>query len=169
MFNTGDKVVHPGYGPGVITGIERREMMGEEKQYYVIELLAGGGTLMTPVANASEIGLRPAISKTAAKRLLESLTEEPGHLPNDFRERQTDVEERLKDGDIHETISVIRDLAEYERNNGLTKRDTQLMQQAEELVAGEVALVRDVEIKEALTEIQNVVEKAVRERMDPDA
>jgi len=60
MFETGDKVVHPGHGPGVITGIERRQMLGEEKQYYVIKILTGGGTLMTPVDRAPEVAVRPA-------------------------------------------------------------------------------------------------------------
>jgi CarD family transcriptional regulator len=161
MFTTGDKVVHPGHGPGVIRGIERRRMLGEEKQYYIIDMVAGSGTLMTPVAKADEIGLRPAISNVSVKRLLNELAEEPATLPNDFRERQNDVEERLKEGDVFVVARVIRDLAWYGQNQGLTKRDSQLMQRAEELVAGELALVKGIEIKEALDQVQAVMETAI--------
>lgn len=164
MYSAGDKVVHPGHGPGVIQGIERREMLGVEKQYYVIDMLTGGGTLMTPVAQADEIGLRPAISQAAVKKLLRSLADDPGTLPDDFRERQLDVEERLKEGDIYASVGVIRDLAWYGRAKSLTKRDAQLMQRAEELVAGELALIKEIELKEAVTEVQAVVEAAMDER-----
>lgn len=164
MFSTGDKVVHPGHGPGVIRGIERRQMLGEEKQYYIIDMVASGGTLMTPVDNADLIGLRPAISSASVKRLLRSLTKEPGLLSDDFRERQTSIEERLREGDVFETAGVIRDLAWYGQTQGLTKRDMQLMQRAEELVAGEVGLVEGIDAKEALAQVQDIVETVVAER-----
>jgi len=164
MFTAGDKVVHPGHGPGIITGIERRQMLGEEKQYYVIDMLASGGTLMTPVEKAGDIGLRSAIGDASVKRLLKSLTEAPTLLPGDFRERQAAIEERLRPGDVFATAHVIRDLAWYGKTQGLTKRDSQLMQRAEELVAGELALIEGVEIKEALSRLHAAVEMAVAEQ-----
>ncbi len=163
MFETGDKVVHPGHGPGVITGIERRQMLGEEKQYYVIKILTGGGTLMTPVDRATEIGLRSTISNASVKRLLKSLSDQPEELPDDFRERQAAIEERLREGDVFSTALVVRDLAWYGQTRSLTKRDQQLMQQAEELIAAELALIEDIEVKEALEHLQTLVEAAIAE------
>lgn len=165
MYSVGDKVVHPGYGPGVIRDIERRQVIGEAKRYYVIDMQAGGGTLMTPVAGADEVGLRPAISSAAVEELFQSLQEAPSPLAEDFRERQTEVEERLKIGDIYVAARVLRDLAWHGQDQGLTKRDTQLMQRAEELVAGEVALVRDIDINVALEQVQAVLAEAMREEV----
>lgn len=161
MYSPGDKVVHPGYGPGVILSIEHRQMLGEEKQYYIIEMLSGGGTLMTPVANADAIGLRPAITPVRVDKLFQLFWETPGALSEDFRERQLDIEERLKTGDIFVTAKVIRDLTWYGQVQGLTKRDTQLVQRAEELVAMELALIRDSEIAEAAEQLQSVVAEAM--------
>jgi CarD family transcriptional regulator len=161
MYATGDKVVHPGYGPGVIRGIERREMLGEAKQYYVIDMMAGGGTLMTPVAKAKTIGLRPAINHASVRRLLRLLTEKPTTLSDDFRERQLDIEEQLKEGDIFVAAKVIRDLTWYGRSQGLTKRDTQLVQRAEDLVATELSLVEGIEVQEAVSRLQAVLEEAI--------
>ena len=165
MYSVGDKVVHPGYGPGVIRDVERRQVIGEAKRYYVIDMQAGGGTLMTPVAGADEVGLRPAISHASLKRLFRSLTQPPRALSEDFRERQTEVEEQLKTGDVFETARVLRDLAWHGQDHGLTKRDTQLMQRAEELVAGEVALVKEIEVKTALDEVQAILSEAMREKV----
>jgi CarD family transcriptional regulator len=164
MYSVGDKVVHPGYGPGVIRDIERRQVIGEAKRYYVIDMQSGGGTLMTPVANADDVGLRPAISSTSLERLLNSLKDAPHALSEDFKERQTEVEERLKTGDVFDTAQVLLDLACHGQDHNLTKRDMQLMQRAGELVAGEVALVKEIDVKAAHEQIQAILAETVHER-----
>lgn len=164
MYSVGDKVVHPGYGPGVIKSIERRQVIGEAKQYYVIDMLTGGGTLMTPVAKADKVGLRLAIGDRAIARLLRSLTGTPGTLSNDFRERQIEIEERLRAGDIFAIAELVRDLAWHDQVHRLTKRDQQLMQRGEELIAGELALIKGIEIKDAINQIQTILAEAVRDR-----
>jgi CarD family transcriptional regulator len=169
MYAPGDKVVHPGYGPGVILSIEHRQMLGEEKQYYIIEMLTGGGTLMTPVANADTIGLRPAITPVTLKKLFRLLSEAPGAVSEDFRERQLDIEERLKEGDVFTTAAVIRDLTWFGQVHGLTKRDTQLVQRAEELLAAELALVEDIEVTEATERLLGIVTEAMRAPAEVDA
>jgi CarD family transcriptional regulator len=166
MYAVGDKVVHPGYGPGIIRDVERRQVIGEAKRYYVIDMQSGGGTLMTPVAKADEVGLRPAISPELLEKLLQSLTGTPQVLSEDFKERQTEIEERLKIGDVFTTAEVLRDLAWHGQLHNLTKRDTQLMQRAEELIAGEAALVREIDLKVAHEQIQAVLTEAVREEAD---
>jgi CarD family transcriptional regulator len=166
MFSVGDKVVHPGYGPGVITGIERRQVIGEAKRYYVIDMLSGGTTLMTPVAQADNVGLRPAINDEQVERLLQLLTAAPGELPDDFRERQADIEERLKEGDVYVSAEVARDMTWFGQRRGLTKRDTQLLQRAQELVGGELALIRGLELKEAISELEAILADAIREAQE---
>jgi CarD family transcriptional regulator len=163
MYAVGDKVVHPGYGPGVIRDIDRREMIGEPKRYYVIDMQDGGATLMTPVAKADEVGLRLAISKASIKKLFQSLSESPHTLSEDFKERQTEIEEQLKTGDIYITAKVLRDLAWHGREHNLTKRDTELLQRAEDLIASEVALVEGTDVKVAIEQLQATLAEAVRQ------
>jgi RNA polymerase-interacting CarD/CdnL/TRCF family regulator len=137
MFSVGDKVVHP-----------------------------GGTTLTTPVAQAENVGLRPALSDAQVKRLLRALKEPPNSLSFDFRERQTIIEERLKETDVFVTAEVLRDMTWYGQSRGLTKRDTQLLQRAEDLIAGELALIWDVEVSEATEQVQAVLTEAIREQAD---
>lgn len=161
MFSAGDKVVHPGHGPGVIRCIERRQILEEEKQYYIIDMMTGGGTLMTPVTKANEIGLRSAISRAKAGALLEMLSQVPSPLPGDFKERQAGVQECLNEGDVFKSAGVIRDLTWHGHKRGLTKRDQQLKEKAEELVAGELALVKGIQLKEALEQVEAVLGAAI--------
>jgi CarD family transcriptional regulator len=168
MYSVGDKVVHPGYGPGVITTVERRQVISEAKRYYVIEMLSGGTTLMTPVAQADKIGLRLAVDDVTLERLISMLAEPPNSLSYDFRERQDAIEERLKEVDIYVTTEVLRDLVWFGHIRGLTKRDTQLMQRAEESVAGELALVRGIELQEAVDILQAALGQAIRDQEEED-
>lgn len=168
MFAVGDKVVHPGYGPGVIKGIERRQVIGDAKDYYIIEIQANDATLMTPVAKADKIGLRQAIGDASIKQLFKILSETPEDLSDDFRERQQYVDERLKEGDIFITAAVIRDMAWYGHFSDLTKRDTQLLQRAEELVAGELALSRGIQIDEALEQMQAILADAIADQEEEE-
>jgi CarD family transcriptional regulator len=160
VYSVGDKVVHPDRGPGVITGVELRQIVGQAKRYYVIDLLVGGATLFTPVARAEEVGLRPAIDDASWERLFNLLSERPSALPPDFRERQTKVDERLKTNDVFTAAGVIRDMTWHGQVHNLTKRDTELLQRAEELVAGELALVLEIEIKEATERVRTIVAQA---------
>ena len=41
MFDKGDKVVYPNHGAGTIVDIEVKEILGEEKKYYIMELPIG--------------------------------------------------------------------------------------------------------------------------------
>jgi CarD family transcriptional regulator len=138
-------------------------MIGEPKRYYVIDMQDGGATLMTPVAKADEVGLRLAISKASIKKLFQSLSESPHTLSEDFKERQTEIEEQLKTGDIYVTAKVLRDLAWHGREHNLTKRDTELLQRAEDLIASEVALVEGIDVKVAIEQLQATLGEVVRQ------
>ena len=161
MYSVGDKVVHPGYGPGVITGVEHRQVIGEAKDYYVIDMLSGGTTLMTPVAQADRVGLRLAINDAAVRRIFQILAEAPRALSDDFRERQANVEELLKSGDIFVTAEVVRDMTWSGQVRGLTKRDSQFLQRAEELIASELALIRGRDVKEETDDLRAFLRDAM--------
>ncbi len=161
MYSVGDKVVHPGYGPGIVKAVERRQVIGDAKDYYIIRILTQDATLMTPVARADEIGLRPAISADSVEQLFQALTEPPESLSSDFRERQDAIEERLKEGDVFAAAGVIRDMTWHAHINDLTKRDTQLLQQAEERVGGELALIHGIEVEEAIAQLHQVLAEVI--------
>jgi CarD family transcriptional regulator len=154
MYSVGDKIVHPSYGPGIITAVEHRQVVGDPKEYYVIEMLAEEGTLMTPVARADDIGLRLALEQDELEKLLVLLDTPPTTLSVDFRERQADIEERLKGADLLAAIEVIRDLAWHDELHRLTERDNKLMQRAEILLAGEIALIEDIDVDQARSRLQ---------------
>jgi RNA polymerase-interacting CarD/CdnL/TRCF family regulator len=67
----------------------------------------------------------------------------------------------LKGADTFAIAKVIRDLAWYDQVHGLTRRDTQLMERAEQTLAAELALAEDIDVKAAREWVQGIVAEAV--------
>jgi CarD family transcriptional regulator len=162
-FAVGDKVVHPHHGPGQIAGIEHKEFMHGLETYYVIEIPTQGLTLHIPKHRMEEIGVRPAMLQTEFRSVLDILRSRPEPLPQDHKERQEQILEKLKTGLPSELAEAVRDLAWYEKMSHLTKRDTDYMDRGRKLLAAEVALVTDKEIADVNKTIESTLDDALAE------
>jgi CarD family transcriptional regulator len=149
MFDIGDKVVHPTHGAGLVTGIEKQDLLEQYHSYYVIDLTVDDRTLMIPVSNAEEIGLRSISQRTVLSQVWDTLGVAAETLPDDYKKRQERIQEKLKTGDAIKIAEVIRDLSSLKREDHLTSFDTKLLERAQQFLACEVALVEEVQVSEA--------------------
>jgi CarD family transcriptional regulator len=154
QFVIGDKIVHPHHGPGRITGIERKGLLEEPKQYYIIEIPGQGLIVHIPHQNIDTSGVRPAMAPAALRRVLKTLRSRPQQLPEDYKERQELVWEKLKTGQPLQIAETVRDLTWYQRHAHLTKKDTDYLDRGRSLLAAEMALVSDTEVSEATKMIE---------------
>jgi CarD family transcriptional regulator len=161
QYVVGDKVVHPHHGPGRIASIEQREFMEEAKQYYVIEIPTQGLTLHVPKRKADTIGVRPAMPQKQLRRVLEILRSRPEPLPEDYKERQEEIGEKLKTGHPLQIAEAVRDLTWHQEGSHLTKKDTDYLDRGRKLLAAEMALVSDTEVDEASKQIDAVLSAAL--------
>lgn len=157
QFTVGDKVVHPHHGPGRITAIERKQFLGEAKRYYVIEIPTQDLTVYVPRRQVDNIGIRPAMSQARLARVMATLRSRPATLPEDYKERQEKVWEKLKTSQPIPVAEVVRDLAWRERHAHLTKKDAEYLQRAQEFLAAEMALLSGSEISEASKTIDSML------------
>lgn len=148
QFSVGDKVVHPRHGPVAIAGIERKELLDGPKRYYVLETPDGQLTVYVPVARAENVGLRPAMPRSRLPEVLLMLRARPQLLPEDYRERQEQIEARLRTGRVGQLVQAVRDLTWHERRAHLTKKDRDLLRQGLEQLAAEMALVSGDDVEE---------------------
>src|SRR3954463_16427307 len=68
-FLVGDKVIYPNHGLGVVERIEDKTILGTTCGFYHLRIIANETTVLVPIANADEVGLRPAISDDEVERL----------------------------------------------------------------------------------------------------
>lgn len=155
-FKAGDTVIHPIRGAGVVIGVEERQWRGRSEMYYRIQLLSSPESrLLIPTSFAEEIGLRHVIPQSKLEQVWGVLLADPGTLPTDHEERYALLGAKLNTGDVLQVAEVVRDMAWKQRNKGhLTMRGKQMYNDGMMLLAGEIAIVQDVERTDAEAEIR---------------
>src|SRR3989454_11805741 len=86
-FSKGDKVVYPHHGAAVIEDLVERELSGERRTYFKLRLAHGDLTLMVPVDNTQQVGLREVVSKREVKKVFDLLREEEDWMPTNWSRR----------------------------------------------------------------------------------
>lgn len=155
-FKTGDAVVHPIRGAGVVEWVEERLWRGDSAVYYRIGLLGQPGTkVMIPTGAAEEIGLRLAISRTELQDVWGVLRDDPDKLPSDHKIRSQVLEEKLHTGNVFELAEAVRDMAWRRQQKGhLTMTGKRLYDEGVKLLAGEVAAVQGVDMVDAEIQVK---------------
>lgn len=156
-FDVGDKVVHPYHGPGIIFRVEQKEFMESQERYYVIEIPDQGLTLHIPEHRMSVTGVRLAMSAKERRQVLDILRAKPDPLPDDHKERQEQIWEKLKTGESIQVAETVRDLMWHEQQAHLTKKDTDYLDRARKMLAAEIALVDDCEVAEANRMVETIL------------
>jgi RNA polymerase-interacting CarD/CdnL/TRCF family regulator len=160
-FKTGDAVFHPVRGAGMVTGIKDRKRDGEKRSYYTIELLGHPGTrVMVPTNAVKEIGLRHAMSQTKLKKVWRVLRGDPQKLPKEHKDRYEVIQEKLDSGDASEVAEAVRDMTwQRQREGKLTTRGKQIFEQAMMLLAGEIAAVERIAVKDAEVQVRTKLQE----------
>jgi len=153
-LSVGDMIMHPQYGPARVTGLEDHEWVKGFKNYCVLEIPGQNMTLRLPMLQLETIGLRPIMSEAKATQVMRALGGAAQPLAEDARERQVELQDRIKTCAPLEVASVIRDLNGREHASHLTKRDSELMDRARHLLTAEIASATGSEVgpvKQAIT------------------
>lgn len=155
-FKKDNLVVYPTQGVGLIERIEEKPAGGTTCEFYVVRIRANNITLMVPVQNAVNVGLRPLVSKTEAADILDSLRrdlEKSVFTGQNWNRRFREYSERLKSPDLGVVSEVLRELLLIGRGKELSFGERRLLEQAMNLVGGELAEVLDLEINDLREEL----------------
>jgi CarD family transcriptional regulator len=160
-FLVGDKVMHPNFGAGQITGEEHRELVDGFKHYYVIKLMDTRATAYVPIRKMDELGVRLVMSSRKLIQVLGTLRSVPSTLSNDYKERQKGVQDKLGTGLPVLVAETVRDLTWRRKRRHLTQRDIALLKRGRERLAAEMALATDADVLEAHESIDGTLRAAL--------
>jgi CarD family transcriptional regulator len=161
MFKIGDKIVYPMHGAGTIEAIEQREMLGDEKDYYIIKMPIGDMKLMVPTDKANDIGVREVSSKNISDEVFDILEQPKAKYVHDvnWNKRYNMNVEKIKSGEILEVAEVVRDLSHRHMERGLSIGEKKMLSTAKNILISEMVLsegmahdVLDEKIEEAIRE-----------------
>ena len=143
MYDVGDKVVYPHHGAGTVVKKEKREVLGEQREYLTIKILHNDMTVQVPSENAEKVGLRRVIGEKEVGVVLKALTGVSTEMPKNRRFKHN--RDKMKTGDILELAEVVRNLALRDREKGLSTGEKQMFVKAKKILASELMYAKDMD------------------------
>lgn len=144
MFKVGDKIVYPMHGAGVIEAIEFKELMGSDKEFYILKLPIKNMKVMIPTDNAENLGVRRVVDKGVFNEVIDLLSQNKEIMPDNWNRRYRANLEKVKTGDIFEVAQVVRNLEILDREKGLSTGERKMLSNSKQILVSELTLSRDM-------------------------
>lgn len=148
-FKSGDQVVLPPYGVGIVSGTTTKTVAGADLKYYEVQFPNGTSRAYVPVHAPLEAGLRPALTREEVQSVLERLAHGRITLPKQWAARHRKVTDILTSGDPYQIATLASELRRWDLERGLPDLDRQAYRRALRLLAGEISAVLDITAQDA--------------------
>lgn len=167
-YTVNGKVVDPIHGAGVITEISDQMISGEICECVIIEIVVGKKRMLVPTESLDEADLRPVVSGEELDEALQELFREPDELPKDWRRRIEKLKDRVHSGEPAEVAKAIRDIIARSIQNKMNPSEKRVLNEAINVFAGEVALVRDIHSDSARDLIKQSARMGVQQNIEKE-
>ncbi len=148
-FKVGDNAVYPGHGVGKVISIDTKEILGQKKSFYSIQILKTGMKIMVPLDNVKSVGLRPIITAAEADQVLEILRTTDVKIDNQtWNRRKREYMDKIKTGSVFEIAAVLRDLLLLKFVKVLAPSEKTMLETARNLLLKELSLATSEEVLE---------------------
>ena len=152
-FQIGDSVVFPAHGAGVIREVAKREVLGEENEYFRLSLVRGDMEIMVPRDQERELGMRPVIEEDEVDRVKQVLEDAELRLPKSWPARNRKEKEILDTGSAYDLARLLGVLQRRDFEKGLPTTERHTFRVAVSLLASEIALARECSLDDAKDEL----------------
>lgn len=156
MFEIGDEIVYPNHGAGTIIDVEEKEILGETKRYYIMELPIGEMKVMIPRDNVQEVGLRNIIDEEIVPKVYQVLAGDQSEMSQNWNRRYRANSEKIKTGDIFEVAEVVRNLTIRDIVKGLSTGEKKMLSNSRQILVSELVLAEDKTQEEVEEKIESI-------------
>ena len=140
MFQTGDKIVHPMHGAGVVDSIVQKKVNGVVRDYYILKLPVGSMLVMIPVESSREIGVRAVINREEAEKIIAAIPSIEVEVDQNWNRRYRENMARIKSGDLIEVARVVKSLMKRDFSRGLSTGERKMLHSAKQILISEIVL-----------------------------
>ncbi len=159
-YRVGDNVVYPHHGAGKVLKKERKEVLGEKREYLTIQINHNHMTVMVPTDSVDRAGLRKVIDEKTVCRVLKVLKEDVSQMPANWNRRFKHNREKLRAGNVFELAEVVRNLVIRDGEKGLSTGEKQMYSRAKQILSSELMYARSLDELEAEEYLDDVLENA---------
>ncbi len=158
MFKIGDWAVYPAQGVGVIEAIESKEFSGSLNEFYILRIVDSDMTIMVPVTNAGQVGLRCLIDKKKLSIVYDILEEKrtAGQSYGSWSRRQREYNDKIKSGDLCEVATVLRELYQIRGEKELSYGEKKVLELARKLLIKEIALAEGAREEQIVERVERI-------------
>ena len=156
-FEVGDKVIYPNHGLGIVEGIEEKTIFGTTCGFYSLRMTSSETTVLVPLDNVKDVGLRRAIGDHEVKKLFTLLGNGKIEDHQNWKGRFKDNSDKMRTGSLYDVVEVLKSLNHLSQTKNLSFREKRMLDRARFLVVTEISEV----MSEANELIAQRVEKAL--------
>lgn len=140
-FQIGDKVIYPNHGLGVVEKVEEKTIFGTTTGFFHLRIISNETTVLVPVANVDNVGLRRAITDEEVERLFTLLGD--GKIDNhqNWKGRFKDNSDKMRTGSIYDMADVLKSLTFLSKSKSLSFREKRMLDRAKSLIVSEISEV----------------------------
>ena len=157
-FQAGDKVIYPNHGLGIVEKVEEKTILGTTCGFFHLRILSNETTVLVPVANVDNVGLRRAITDEEVERLFQLLGD--GKIDNhqNWKGRFKDNSVKMRTGSIYDMADVLKSLTFLAKSKSLSFREKRMLDRAKSLIISEIS--------EVMQTTQQAIEDRVNEALE---
>ncbi len=168
-YKVGDKVVYPHHGAGKIVKKDKKDVLGQQREYLTIQILYNEMTVEVPSDSADRAGLRKVIAEETVDEVISVLNDDGSSMPKNWNRRFKHNRDKIKTGDIFELAEVVRNLSIRELDKGLSTGEKQMFGRAKKILASELMYARDMGEEEATDFLEGLLDDVAQVRIaNPD-
>ena len=157
IFSTKDYVVYPTHGVGCVIDIEKREVVGQNLEMYVIEFIRDKLVLRVPVEKEKALSLRKVSKPSKIQSVMKILAQKARIKRTMWSRRAQEYDQKINSGDIEQIAEVVRDLNRANNQIEQSYSERQLFELAYDRFLREVMAGLNIPEENAIKKVDKVL------------
>ena len=140
--------MYPMHGAGVIVGIEEKEILGEMRKYFVVQISKKNIRVLLPLDNLEVTGIRNIVSVDEANEAISFFKELEDEDNVSWNQRYRDNMDKLKSGTIKEVAYVAKTLLLRDKKKSLSNAERKILSNAKSVFISELETAKNMSYEE---------------------
>ena len=161
MFSLKEKVVYPGHGVAQIDRIVEKNIGGNSTKFYELTVLSTHMTVLVPLDNLRETGIRRISSNENIEQMFK-LLEEPVNKKTDvaianWSKKNKASQCAIRTGDLEEVCRIYRELTTIAVQKELSFGEKNLLHRTENLLVEEISLASNISVDDVRDRLRTTI------------
>ncbi len=144
-LKVGEKIFFIPHGVGVVDRYEKKDIMGETKDYMIVKIMATEMTVMLPIEEVvfPNEKIRKISSKKELKEVYKILDNDDTEIEKNWKTRKENNQQRLLAGGLTDFADIVKSLYEKNKEKPLSYTEKNLIKKVFAFMVNEVSIINN--------------------------